>query len=88
MLYIVGLGPGSKELMTEEARQVIENTHTIVGYVTYIHLIEDMLEGKELVVTGMRGEIDRCKRLLKLRLAVKTLPSFQVGMPESTEWQV
>lgn len=66
MLYIVGLGPGSKELMTEEARQVIERTHTIVGYATYVRLIEDMIEGKNLVVTGMRGEIDRCKKALEL----------------------
>lgn len=61
MLYVVGLGPGSKKLMTEEAREVIENTHIIVGYATYVRLIEDMIEGKELVVTGMRGEIERCK---------------------------
>lgn len=59
MLYIVGLGPGSKDLMTQEALDVIEKTDTIVGYVTYVHLVEDMLKGKELVVTGMRGEIDR-----------------------------
>ncbi|MBD5805818.1 precorrin-3B C(17)-methyltransferase [Limosilactobacillus walteri] len=66
MLYVVGLGPGSKELMTEEARDVIERTHTIVGYATYVRLIEDMIEGKELVVTGMRGEIDRCKKALEI----------------------
>lgn len=79
MLYIVGLGPGSKELMTEEARQVIENTHTIVGYVTYIHLIEDMLEGKELVVTGMRGEIDRCKKALEIVASGKDVAIISSG---------
>jgi len=66
MLYVVGLGPGSKKLMTEEAREVIENTHIIVGYATYVRLIEDMIEGKELVVTGMRGEIERCKKALEI----------------------
>ncbi|GAX00484.1 precorrin-3B C(17)-methyltransferase [Secundilactobacillus hailunensis] len=66
MLYIVGLGPGSKALMTQEAIDVIKNTHTIVGYVTYIHLVEDMLKGKKLVVTGMRGEIERSKKAIEI----------------------
>ena len=66
MLYVVGLGPGSKAMMTQEAREVIEQTKTIVGYATYVRLIEDMIEGKELVVTGMRGEIDRCKKALEI----------------------
>lgn len=66
MLYIVGLGPGSKYLMTQEALDVIKKVHTVVGYVTYIHLIQNMLEGKELVVTGMRGEIERSKKALEI----------------------
>ena len=79
MLYVVGLGPGSKELMTEEARQVIENTHTIVGYATYVRLIEDMIEGKELVVTGMRGEIERCKKALEIASTGKDVAIISSG---------
>ena len=79
MLYVVGLGPGSKELMTEEARQVIENTHTIVGYATYVRLIEDMIEGKELVVTGMRGEIERCKKSLEIAATGKDVAIISSG---------
>ncbi|MCC4440735.1 precorrin-3B C(17)-methyltransferase [Limosilactobacillus reuteri] len=79
MLYVVGLGPGSKELMTEEARKVIENTHTIVGYATYVRLIEDMIEGKELVVTGMRGEIERCKKALEIASTGKDVAIISSG---------
>lgn len=79
MLYVVGLGPGSKKLMTEEAREVIENTHIIVGYATYVRLIEDMIEGKELVVTGMRGEIERCKKALEIAATGKDVAIISSG---------
>ena len=79
MLYIVGLGPGSKDLMTQEALDVIEKTDTIVGYVTYVHLVEDMLKGKELVVTGMRGEIDRCKKAIEIAETGKDIAIISSG---------
>ena len=79
MLYVVGLGPGSKAMMTQEAREVIEQTKTIVGYATYVRLIEDMIEGKELVVTGMRGEIDRCKKDLEIAQTGKDVAIISSG---------
>ncbi|WP_276754794.1 precorrin-3B C(17)-methyltransferase [Limosilactobacillus ingluviei] len=79
MLYVVGLGPGSKAMMTQEAREVIEQTKTIVGYATYVRLIEDMIEGKELVVTGMRGEIDRCKKALEIAQTGKDVAIISSG---------
>lgn len=79
MLYIVGLGPGSKELMTQEALDVIEKTDTIVGYVTYVRLVQDMLKGKELVVTGMRGEIERCKKAIEIAQTGKDVAIISSG---------
>lgn len=79
MLYVAGLGPGSKAMMTQEAREVIEQTKTIVGYATYVRLIEDMIEGKELVVTGMRGEIDRCKKALEIAQTGKDVAIISSG---------
>ena len=39
-LYIVGVGPGHHDHMTFRAKQVIEESDTIVGYTTvsYTHL--------------------------------------------------
>lgn len=79
MLYVVGLGPGSKAMMTQEAREVIEQTKMIVGYATYVRLIEDMIEEKELVVTGMRGEIDRCKKALEIAQTGKDVAIISSG---------
>ena len=35
-LYIVGVGPGHQDHMTFRAKQVIEESDTIVGYTTYV----------------------------------------------------
>jgi len=60
-LYVVGIGPGSKENMTLKALEAIKKSKVIVGYDSYIELIRDMLEGKQVISTGMHGEIERCK---------------------------
>ena len=44
-LYIVGVGPGHHDHMTFRAKQVIAESDTIVGYETYVNLVEDLIEG-------------------------------------------
>ncbi len=60
-LYIVGIGPGAVENMTIRAYNAIKKADVIVGYSYYVDLIGDMAEGKEIITTGMRGEIERCR---------------------------
>lgn len=38
----------------------------VVGYTTYINLIQDLLGDKEVVATGMRSEIERCEQAVEL----------------------
>ena len=42
-LYVVGVGPGHHDHMTFRAKQVIEESDTIVGYSTYVNLVEDLI---------------------------------------------
>lgn len=65
-LYVVGIGPGGIEHMTLKAKQAIEESEVIVGYTKYIKLVEDLIVDKEIVQTGMKGEIERCKKALEL----------------------
>ena len=60
-ITVIGLGPGSLLDMTPRARQAIEAAEIVAGYHTYIKLIEPLLEGKEIIGTGMMQEIDRCR---------------------------
>ena len=60
-IYIVGIGPGNEDDMTIRARKVITDADTVIGYTTYLKLIPSLLDGKELLSTPMKKEIDRCK---------------------------
>ena len=59
-LYVIGIGPGAVENMTIKAYNAIKKSEIIVGYGFYIDLIKDMVKGKVILSTGMRGEIERC----------------------------
>lgn len=60
-IYIVGIGPGREEMMTEEAVRVLEQSDVIVGYTVYLDLLRERFRGKELLSTPMRREEERCR---------------------------
>ncbi|WP_018124515.1 precorrin-3B C(17)-methyltransferase [Desulfovibrio oxyclinae] len=67
MLVVVSLGPGDESLMAPAARQALEGADAVVGYRGYIELVSgDLLEGKEVVATGMRGEVERVTSAVEL----------------------
>jgi len=66
MIYVVGLGPGGTEEMTERAVQALERCQIIVGYDSYIDLIRDRFQHKQLLSSPMKTEVDRCRQALAL----------------------
>ncbi|MDP2306457.1 MAG: precorrin-3B C(17)-methyltransferase [Pseudomonadota bacterium] len=58
-LLLIGFGPGADAHLTFRARDAIAEAQVVIGYVTYIKLIEDLLEGKEVHKKGMSEELDR-----------------------------
>jgi len=60
-VYVVGIGPGDKEHMTLKALKTISKCDVIIGYTFYIELIKDLIDGKKIIKTGMKGEIERCR---------------------------
>src|SRR6267142_5327629 len=61
ILYVVGIGPGAEEHATPAAIRAIADAQLIVGYRTYIGLVAHLLDGKEVVQTGMTEEIGRAR---------------------------
>ncbi|MEW6678743.1 MAG: precorrin-3B C(17)-methyltransferase [Pseudomonadota bacterium] len=59
-ILLVGFGPGAEEHMSLRARQAIAESDVVIGYSTYIELVQDLLDGKEVIRKGMTEEIDRC----------------------------
>jgi len=59
-ILLVGFGPGDAAHMSLRARQAIAEADVVIGYSTYIKLVQDLLDGKQVIRKGMTEEIDRC----------------------------
>lgn len=79
MIYVIGIGPGSKELMTLQAIKAMEDAEVIVGYKTYINLIKEFIGGKEVIQNGMRQEIDRCREAVEIAKTGKNVAVISSG---------
>ncbi len=64
-LFIVGIGPGSFDRMTMEARRVLEESQVIIGYTVYVDLVKPFFAEKEYLTTGMKQERERCHMALQ-----------------------
>lgn len=60
-IYCVGLGPGSDSEITPKALGFLKDADVIVGYGVYIDLIKHLIDGKEIISTPMKKEVERCK---------------------------
>jgi len=63
-ISLVGIGPGSLDHMTPAARLAIVEADTVIGYATYIKLIEPLLDGKAVIRKAMTEEIERALEAL------------------------
>lgn len=82
-IYLVGFGPGSEEHMSYKAKAAISESDVVIGYTTYIKLVKDLLEGKEVIKKGMTEEIDRCIEAYeqaKLGKTVALISSGDIGV--------
>ncbi|MGD6851364.1 MAG: precorrin-3B C(17)-methyltransferase [Candidatus Bathyarchaeia archaeon] len=59
---VVGIGPGSPEHLTPKARAAIEAADVVVGYGTYIKLIQNIIKKNAEVASGTMGkEVERAQ---------------------------
>ncbi|MBW1635392.1 MAG: precorrin-3B C(17)-methyltransferase [Deltaproteobacteria bacterium] len=65
-LYVVGTGPGSERYLTGAACDALEKVDVIVGYKTYLDLIPNYLDGKEVISSQMMKEVERCRESLDI----------------------
>ncbi len=59
-IYVVGIGPGSEEMMSVQAIRILEECDVIVGYPVYLNLLKERFGHKEFLSTPMRQEAERC----------------------------
>lgn len=80
-LYIVGVGPGHHDHMTFKAKQVICESDTIVGYETYVNLVQDLIEGKTIHRYAMTQEVERARQCIDLAKSGKIVSLVSSGDP-------
>jgi precorrin-3B C17-methyltransferase len=80
-IYIVGTGPGDMKHITPLAQDAIKKSDIIVGYTTYLTLIEGLIKGKEIFSTGMTREVDRCRKAVELAKSGKSVSVISGGDP-------
>ena len=70
-LYAIGLGPGDPDCLTPKAKEAILQCEVVAGYTGYLDLIPELLVNKEIIVTGMKGEAERCAAAIDAALKGK-----------------
>lgn len=74
------MGPGNNEEMTGRAVYALQQSNVIVSYKTYIALLSaEILEGKEVVSTGMMGEVERCREAVRIARTGKIVSVVSSG---------
>src|SRR6476659_176374 len=80
-LFVVGLGPGHHDQMTFRAKEVINQSDIVIGYDTYITLIEKLIEGKEIYRYPMTQEVERANQAIDFAEKGKTVSLVSSGDP-------
>ena len=78
-ISLVGIGPGSNAHMTQRARDVISEADTIIGYVTYIKLVADLIVGKQVIRKSMTEELDRAIHAMEFAMQGKKVALISSG---------
>ena len=81
-LLVTGTGPGALDLLAPRARQALEKADTIIGYRTYLELVESCFNPKaEVLSSSMMQEMDRCRKALELAESGQTVALVCGGDP-------
>ena len=72
-VYVVGLGPGGRQFLTEEAKAALAAADVLCGYTVYVDLVAPLDPEKEPYTTPMTGELERCRWALETAQGGRTV---------------
>ncbi len=78
-LYLVGIGPGSSELIAPRAIKALEESDIIMGYEKYTELIEKLVRNKSIESGPVTAELERAKTAIEYVLSGKTVAIISSG---------
>jgi precorrin-3B C17-methyltransferase len=80
-LVIVGLGPGSKDLLTPAATRALQAATDLVGYGPYLDRFSETIPGQRRHASGNRVEIERARHALELAAEGRKVAVVSGGDP-------
>ena len=80
-LVVVGLGPGSADLLTPAATRALQAASDLVGYGPYLDRIADIVPGQRRHASDNRVEIERAHLALTLAASGKRVAVVSGGDP-------
>ncbi|MGG0655827.1 precorrin-3B C(17)-methyltransferase [Rummeliibacillus pycnus] len=79
-LYVVGFGPGDFKHITTRAVEALQDSDFIIGYKTYVELIQDLITNETSVIsTGMTEEVSRAQEAVRQAEAGKKVAVISSG---------
>ncbi|MFQ5688573.1 MAG: precorrin-3B C(17)-methyltransferase [Candidatus Scalindua sp.] len=78
---MVGIGPGNPEHLSVKAVEALKGSDCVIGYKTYINLIKELVEGKEVISSGMHAEVERATLAIEKAESGKVVSVISSGDP-------
>lgn len=78
---MVGIGPGARNEISQRALDALKISETIAGYKLYVDLVKDIVEGKQIIATAMRKEIERVELAIQEAQGGKVVSIISSGDP-------
>lgn len=78
-LFLVGIGPGSADGMTQAAKTALEQSEVLCGYTVYLDLVRQQYPDKETYTTPMTRELERCRWAIDRAAEGKTVAMLCSG---------
>ena len=79
-LYVIGIGPGSTEMMSRKAFAILKKVEVIVGYKSYIKLVAEIISKEQQIYqSGMGAEKERVAKAIEYALNGKTTAIISSG---------
>ena len=82
-IFLIGLGPGDRTLMTAAALEALARCDAVVGYDGYLAQVRDLVDGKQVVSMPLGKEMERAVKAAELAnegLSVAVISSGDIGV--------
>ncbi len=80
-VVVAGIGPGDRQDMTGRCLDALAGADILCGYDRYVELVRPLFPGKPVIATGMKREVERCRRALEAAASGKTVAMICGGDP-------